>query len=328
MNNLMNNIFWWAMTFMLSASMHASASSQASNTTPARELKKLTLMLEWFVNPNHAPIIIAQENGYFEDLDLKVDIQEPADPNLPPKLVAAEKVDLSVYYQPGLIRGAANNLPLVWAGTLVATPLDGLLVLDDGPIQSLKDMKGKTIGLNIAGIEHAILDTLFEPYGFGAGDVELINVGWNLSSSLMSGQVDAIMGAYRNFELNQLAINGNKGRMFYYEENNIPPYDELIFIANSKKNDKDAIRRFLRAIEMATQYIVNNPEKSWKIFRDYSPRKLDNELNRRAWFDTISRFDLRPAARDTARYQAFADYLQKKGELKVRVNSKDYMLDF
>ena len=73
---------------------------------------------------------------------------------------------------------------------------------------------------------------------------------------------------------------------------------------------------------------MNNPEKSWEIFRDYSPKKLDNELNRRAWFDTISRFDLRPAARDAGRYQAFADYLQENGELKAKVNSQDYMLDF
>ncbi len=328
MKKLMKHTFLWAMALMLSVSLHASASSQAAVTKPASELKELTLMLEWFVNPDHGPIIIAQENGYFEDQGLKVDIQEPADPNLPPKLVAAEKVDLAVYYQPSLIHGVANGLPLAWAGTLVATPLDGLLVLDDGPIKSLKDMKGKTIGLNIGGIENAILDTLFEPYGFGAKDVKLVNVGWNLSSSLMSGRVDAIMGAYRNFELNQLAIEGRKGRMFYYEENNIPPYDELIFIANSKKNDKDAIRRFLRAIELGTQYIVNNPEKSWEIFRDYSPKKLDNELNRRAWFDTISRFDLRPAARDAGRYQAFADYLQENGELKKPINSDKFMLDF
>ncbi|USE37186.1 ABC transporter substrate-binding protein [Endozoicomonas sp. SCSIO W0465] len=328
MKKLIQYTVLWAMTLMLSFSLHASTSSRASDTESAKALKELTLMLEWFVNPDHGPIIIARENGYFEDLGLKVNIQEPADPNLPPKLVAAEQVDLAVYYQPSLTHAVANGLPLIWAGTLVGTPLDGLLVLEDGPIKSLNDMKGKTIGLNIGGIENAFLNTLFAPYGFGAGDVKLVNVGWNLSSSLMSGRVDAIMGAYRNFELNQLAIEGHKGRMFYYEENNIPPYDELIFIANSKKHDKDAIRRFLRAIELGTQYIVNNPEKSWAIFRDYSPKKLDNELNRRAWFATISRFDLRPAAKDTGRYQAFADYLQEHGELEETVNAVDFMITF
>ena len=73
---------------------------------------------------------------------------------------------------------------------------------------------------------------------------------------------------------------------------------------------------------------MNNPEKSWEIFRDYSPEKLDNELNRRAWFDTISRFDLRPAAKDAGRYQAFADYLQASGELKTEVNRQNLFLYF
>lgn len=312
--------------FLFMLSLVFTISINASENT-AKQPEELSLMLEWFVNPNHGPIIIAQQNGYFRDQGLAVNIQEPADPNLPPKLVASKKVDLAVYYQPNLISSAADGLPLAWAGTLVATPLDGVTVLDKSPIKSLKDMKGKIIGfVSTSHLENAILDTLFEPYDFDSKDVKLVNVGWNLSSSLMSGRVDAIMGGYRNFELNQLAMEGEKGRMFYYEENNVPPYDELIFIANSKKNDKDAIRRFLRAIEMGAQYIVNNPEKSWEIFRDYSPNKLDNKLNRRAWFDTIPRLDLRPAAQDVARYQAFADFLQRKGELKERVDATTFML--
>ncbi|WP_422136632.1 ABC transporter substrate-binding protein [Endozoicomonas sp. ALD040] len=299
----------------------------ASSLSFAQPVKELNLMLEWFVNPDHGPIVIARQNGYFRDQGLKVNIQEPADPNLPPKLVAAGDVDLAVYYQPSLTRGVANGLPLAWAGTLVATPLDGLIVLEDGPIQSLKDMKGKTIGLNIGGNENAFLDTLFKPYGFSSKDIKMVNVGWNLSSSLMSGRVDAIMGAYRNFELNQLAIEGRQGKMFYYEENGIPPYDELIFIANSKKHDKQVIRKFLRAIELGTQFIVNNPQASWEIFRDYSPKKLDNELNQRAWFDTVSRFALRPSARDTGRYDRFARFLEAHGDLKNIPEAKDYMLN-
>ncbi|MGI9279060.1 MAG: ABC transporter substrate-binding protein [Endozoicomonas sp.] len=299
----------------------------ATSLSYAKSDKDLNLMLEWFVNPDHGPIVIAQENGYFKDQGLKVNIQEPADPNLPPKLVAAGDVDLAVYYQPSLIHGVVNGLSLAWAGTLVATPLDGLIVLKDGPIKSLKDMKGKTIGLNMGGNENAILDTLFKPYGFSSKDIKMVNVGWNMSSSLLSGRVDAIMGAYRNFELNQLAIEGHQGKMFYFEENGIPPYDELIFIANSKKSDKEAIRRFLRAIELGTQFIVNNPEESWKIFRDYSPKKLDNELNKRAWFDTVSRFALRPAAKDTGRYNRFAKFLEDHGDLKNIPPAKEYMLD-
>ena len=303
----------------------AAAINKESNVKD-KDIKELTLMLEWFVNPDHGPIIIAEKKGYFAQEGVKVSIQEPGDPSIPPKMVAAGDTDLAVYYQPSLTHGVAGGMPLAWAGTLVATPLDGLIVLEDGPIKSLKDLKGKTIGLSMHGNEKAFLDTMFKPYGFGTEDVKLVNVGWNLSSSLMTRRVDTIMGAYRNFELNQLAIEGKKGKMFPYEEHNVPPYDELIYIANSKKHNKEAIRRFLRATELATQFIVNHPKQSWELFKSYNPKQLDNELNKRAWIDTIPHFALRPAAKDVGRYQRFSDFLQKFGGVEKAPKASEYML--
>ncbi len=290
------------------------------------DVKELNLMLEWFVNPDHGPIIIAKQKGYFDQVGVKVKIQEPADPNLPPKLVAAGDVDLAVYYQPSLIHGVERGLPLIWAGTLIANTLDGVIVLNNGPIKSLGDLKGKTIGMSSNGTEFPKLDEIFKPYGFSSKDIKVVNVGWNLSSSLMSGQVDAVVGAYRNFEMNVLAMHGAKGKMFYYEENGVPPYDELIFIANKNKNDKEAIRRFLRGVELGTQFIANNPEEAWKIFRDYNPKQLDNELNKRAWFDTVPYFAKRPAAVDIGRYDHFTRFLRSHGSIKKELNAKDYMI--
>lgn len=289
--------------------------------------KELTLMLEWFVNPDHGPIIVAQQKGYFEQEGVKVTIQEPADPDLPPKLVATGDVDLAVYYQPSLIQAVSEGLPLAWAGTLIATPLDGLIVLQDGPIKSLADLKGKTIGFSVNGSEKAILDTMFKQYGFGYDDIKMVNVGWNLSSSLMTGRIDALLGAYRNFELNSLKLHKKPGKMFYVEEHGVPPYDELIFIANSKTADKEAIRRFLRAVERGVQFIANNQEAGWQIFRDSRPDVLDNDLNRLAWQDTADRFALRPAAVDKGRYLRYAQFLRKFGEIEKMPDLGRMMLE-
>ena len=132
----------------------------------------------------------------------------------------------------------------------------------------------------------------------------MINVNFSLSPSLMSGQVDAVIGAFRNFELNQMDIEGVPGRCFYIEEEGVPPYDELIYVANPETMDRDMIARFLAATEKATQYIVNNPEKSWENFAATSP-ELQDELNARAWVDTLPRFALRPAGFDAGRYARF-----------------------
>lgn len=282
--------------------------------SPAMAADKITLILDWFVNPDHGPVIIADELGYFEEAGLEVEIIAPADPSDPPKMVAAGQAELGVSYQPQLHLQVAEGLPLVRVGTLIGTPLNCLLVLEDGPVKSIADLKGRKIGFSVAGVEEALLTAMLGTAGLGLGDIEMVNVNWSLSPAVMSGQVDAVIGAYRNFELNQMEIEGVKGRCFYPEELGLPVYDELIYVANPERMNADQINRFLDATAKATQYIVNHPEKSFEIFAG-TAAELDDELNKRAWKDTFARFALRPAALDHARYARFEAFLNEAGLL-------------
>ena len=287
------------------------------NTAIADE--KITLLLDWFINPDHGPVIIANEKGIFKEEGLEVEIISPANPADPPKLVAAGKADIAISYQPQLHMQVHEGLPLVRVGTLVATPLNCLLVLKDGPIKKLSDLKNKKIGYSISGMEQALLSAILKKANVDKNEVEYINVNWSLSPALMSKQVDAVIGAYRNFELNQMEIEGVEGKCFYIEEEGVPPYDELIFIVNNQNINKKILIKFLNAIEKATQYIINHPEESWKIFAN-SSKELNNELNRKAWFDTIPRFALRPAALDKGRYNRFEEFLYVEGLINKKLS--------
>ncbi|MBT26312.1 ABC transporter substrate-binding protein [Thalassobius sp. S69A] len=291
---------------------HLALAAALLTATPAMAADKMTLLLDWFVNPDHGPIIVAQEKGFFADQGLEVEIIAPADPSDPPKLVAAGKAELAISYQPQLHLQVAQGLPLTRVGTLVATPLNCLLVLKDGPIKDIADLKGGKIGYSVAGVEEALLTAILGKHGLSVDDIELVNVNWSLSPSLMSGQVDAVLGAYRNFELNQMEIEGVEGKCFYVEEEGVPTYDELIYVANTDQMDADKLTRFLRATELATQYIVNHPQESWQIFSGTSA-ELQDQLNEMAWADTLPRFALRPAALDSARYARFESFLAKAG---------------
>ncbi|MPZ12441.1 MAG: ABC transporter ATP-binding protein [Kiloniellaceae bacterium] len=279
---------------------------------PASAADKLTLVLDWFVNPDHGPIILAEELGYFAAEGLAVEVIAPADPSDPPKMAAAGRADLAVSYQPQLHLQVHEGLPLKRVGTLVATPLNCLLVLRDGPVETLADLKGRRVGFSVAGVEEALLATMLKRHGLSLDDVEMVNVNWSLSPALMSRQVDAVIGAFRNFELNQLEIEGVAGRCFYPEEEGVPAYDELIYVANPETMDEDKIARFLAATERAIVYMVNHPEASWEIFAG-TAAELQDELNKRAWQDTLPRFALRPAALDAGRYARFEAFLVEAG---------------
>lgn len=276
---------------------------------PARAQDKPTVLLDWFVNPDHGPLIVALKQGFFADVGIAPTFIEPADPNDPPKLVAAGKAEIAVSYQPQLHMQAAAGLPLVRFATLVATPLTTVLALDGGPVKTLADLKGRKVGFSVGGFEQAVLGAMLAGAGLSADDVELVNVNFALSPALLAGRVAAVVGAYRNFELNQLAIEGHKGLAFYPEEHGVPAYDELILVANTRLKDSDLLPRFVAALERGTQWIVNRPEESFAVFAAYKSG-LDDELNRRAWRDTVARFALRPAALDRGRYLRFAEFLK------------------
>ncbi len=274
--------------------------------------EKLTVLLDWFVNPDHAPIFVAQEKGFFKEKGLELEIIAPSNPNDPPKLVAAQKADIAVSYQHQHHMQVDQGLPLVRIATLVATPLNSLVVLADGDIDSLADLEGKTIGYSVGGFETVLLKVMLEGAGLTLDDIKLVNVNFSLSPSLFTGQTDAVIGAFRNFELNQMDIEKRPGKAFFVEEHGIPAYDELILIAHRDRVGDDALRRFVDALEQGVQYLINHPEESWALFIRGSRQNLDDELNRRAWRDTLPRFALRPGALDINRYENFARFLQEQ----------------
>ncbi|WP_428688519.1 ABC transporter substrate-binding protein [Roseibium sp.] len=295
-------------------------------SAPAQAAEKLTVLLDWFTNPDHAPVITAQTMGFFEAEGLEVEIVEPADPAMPPKLVAAGQGDIAISYQPTMHAHAEEGLPLMRIGTLVETPLNSLIVLKDGPIKDLKDLKGKTVGFSVSGFEDAMLGQMLRSAGLSVDDVELINVNFSLSPALMSGQVDAVIGAYRNFELTQMEIEGKPGKAFFPEENGVPVFDELIYVVNKDKTGDPRFAKFLAAVEAATIFLTNHPEEAWNAFIEAYPN-LNDELNKRAWADTLPRFAKRPAALDAGRYRRFAEFMAEAGLIKEVVPVETYAVE-
>jgi len=258
----------------------------------ANASEKITVVLDWFVNPDHGPLYVALEKGFFSERGLDVEIHVPSNPNDPPKFAAAKKVEIAVSYQP-----------------------QHHLHFDDSDIKSPMDLKGKTVGYSISGFETVLLKVMLERQGLSLNDINLVNVNFSLSPSLIAGSTDAVIGAYRNFELNQMDIVGRPGRAFYVEEYGIPFYDELVLVAHRDYVQDPKLRKFVDALEAGVQFLVNHPEEGWKLFIR-GRKDLDNKLNRLAWRDTLPRFALRPGALDRARYQRFAEFLKKHGMIK------------
>lgn len=287
---------------------------------------KLTVMLDWFLNPDHAPIMVAEQIGAFKEQGLDVDVVPPSDPSLPPRLVAAKQADLAVSYQPELYLYADQGLPLVRVGTLVSSPLNTVLVLGSSNIKTMADFKGKKIGYSTSGIEEATFGTMLKKGGLSLSDVTMVNVNFALVSALMSGQVDGVIGGYRNFEANELREHGANPTVFNIEDNGIPAYDELVILANKDNVGDPRIKKFLVALKKGTEYLLAHPDETWATFAKDHP-DLNNELNKTAWKETLPMFAKDPAALDTARYAAYGKFLFDNKLIKADLPVSDYAVE-
>ncbi|KAF6660246.1 ABC transporter substrate-binding protein [Enterobacteriaceae bacterium EKM102V] len=279
----------------------------AAFATPLQAMEKLTLVLDWYINPDHAPIMVAQQTGAFAAEGLEVSIIPPSDPALPPRLVAAKQADLAITYQPQLHFFADRGLPLMRVGTLINTPLNTLITLDRS-IKSPGALKGKRIGYSVSGIEQATLATMLSHEGVKADQVRLINVNFQLTSALLTGKVDAVIGGYRNIEALEMKDQGKDPVVFNVEDYGVPAYDELIIVAHRDEAHSEKIRKFLRALKKGNATLQAQPEASWQRFARAHP-ELNTPLNHQSWIATLPLFAADPAKLDRARYQAYEQFL-------------------
>jgi putative hydroxymethylpyrimidine transport system substrate-binding protein len=189
-------------------------------------------------------------------------VQTPSDPSLPLKLVAAGKIDLAVSYEPEVLLARNQNLPLVSVAALVQRPLTSIVSVGSKHITSPADLKGKRIGTAGIPYQHAYLTTILARAGVPESSVKEINVGENLIPAMLSGRVDATLGAYWNVEAVQLAQLHKHPNVIHMEQVGVPNYDELVVVVrkNTIVNHPDLVRRFVQALGRGYEAVRRNPQ--------------------------------------------------------------------
>ena len=126
------------------------------------------------------------------------------------------------------------------------------------------------------------------------------------------------------FELNQLKLEKEEGKVFLPEDYGVPKYDELIVVANKDNVSQVKFKNFVKSLQEATIYLKENPEESWKAFVSYKPKELDNELNRLAWKDTLPYLAQNPAIFDKIIYEQMALFMKENKLIKTLPNLDEY----
>ena len=253
--------------------------------------KQVELMLDYFPNADHAGIYAAQAGGDFEQAGLDVAIRQPPDPAAPIKQVAAGRVDLAISYEPEVLRARDQGLPVVSVAAIVQKPLTSIISLPEAKIRGPADLEGKTVGT--AGIDYqsAYLRTILLEAGVPPRTVKERNVGFSLTPALLTGRVDAVLGAFWNYEGTELRLKGKRPRIIRMDQAGVPTYNELVLVANERTLDRDAetIRVFIGAVSRGTRDLRQDPDQAIDGLLEANP-DLDPELQRAAVKVTLPLF--------------------------------------
>jgi putative hydroxymethylpyrimidine transport system substrate-binding protein len=241
--------------------------------------QSLRLTLDWFPNPDHVGIYEAEEQGYFRDAGLNVEIQTPSDPAAPIKQVAAGQTDLAISYEPEVLLAREQGLDVKAVAALVDRPLTSLIWLGKSGIKRLGDLRGKTIATAGIPYQEAYLKTILARANLSPSDVKAVNVGQGLLPAILSGRAQAMLGGFSNIEGVDLKLRHKAPTVTPVDKLGVPPYDELVLVAKDSavEDDSEAIRLFLAALSRGTAAAEGHPNQATQALLDANP-----DLDRKA----------------------------------------------
>ncbi len=245
------------------------ATSEEGAPTSCESLTPVTLLLDWFPNPDHVALYVTEAKGYWETECLDVTIQPPSDPTDPPKLVSLGSVELGVSYQPEMFFQVPAGLKIKAVAALVPNTLNSMMWLEDGPISTLADLAGKTVAEPGFGSNRFYLNAIFQANNIDPSSVQVVAVKTALSQALISGAADAVIGAYGNIEGEQMAYEGHKPVITRLSSIGVPNYDELVIIASAERLESDSayqqmVRAFLAGLAKGNADAIADPAFSEK----------------------------------------------------------------
>lgn len=310
--------------------------SKNNASSQTQKLEDVDIVLDWYPNALHSFIYAAIENGYYKEEGLNVNIKFPSNPTDPLTLPAAGKATIGIYYQPDIVIARANEkVPVKSIGALVHTPLNVIISLKEKNINSPKELSGKTVGFSGNPLNVEYVKTMVKEDGGDPNSVNIIDVGFELLSSMVTKKVDATTGGLINHEVPVLRHEGHEVNYFDPSKYGVPNYYEAVFVTsdNTLKEKPETLKKFLRASKKGFEYTKNNPDKSLKILMDNQQKDnfpLIDSVEKESISILLPKMESQNEpflCQDKKVWEQNINWLYEKGMLKEKVNPEDFYVN-
>lgn len=234
------------------------------------EPRTIEVSMNDYDGPEAAGFLMARANGYFEDVGLAVATGSPANPSRPVRYVLSEISDLGVSHMPQIAIAQANGKPIVAVGSVISRPTAAMIWLPKSGIESISDLKGKTVAIPGLPFQEDLLRSVLENAGLRLSDVKLKLVSYKSVQVLASGKADAIFGVSANVQGAELRALGLKPVITPVQNFGVPPYDELVLFARRDRaaGEPQLIRHVLAGLRRGTAAALRNPRRAVEVVQN------------------------------------------------------------
>jgi putative hydroxymethylpyrimidine transport system substrate-binding protein len=314
-----------AVVALIALALGLAACGEKSDDTTGGATEPLSLTLDFYPNPDHAGIYMAQKLGYFADAGLDVSIHTPSDPAAPIKQVAAGQTDLAISYEPEVLLAREQGLDVIAVGAIVDRPLTSLIWLKKSGIDGVAGLRGKTIATAGIPYQDAYLKTILARAKLTPSDVDTVNVGYGLLPALVGGRAQAMLGGFSNVEGVDLRLSGKDPVVTPVDKLGVPTYDELVLVANRKRLEEDPqrIRLFLGALARGTAAAVKSPAATTEALLAANS-DLDPKLTKAEVAATLPLLSKR-GTMNPAEWKVFIAWMNENGLISSRPSTAEVL---
>lgn len=256
------------------------AKKEENEKEDSKELKKVTLMLDWTPNTNHTGIYVAQEKGYFKDRGLDVTIKTPGEVNAD-QLVAVNKVQFGISAQEQVTQARTEGIPVKSIGAIIQHNTSGFMSLKDKNITSPKDYVNKTYGGWGAPVEEPMIQAVMKKDGADAKDVKIVNIGDTDFFNASKKNIDFswVYYGWTGIEAETRGVPVNMQYLIDYDTN--LDYYTPVIISNEKylAENGEVAKEFMGAVREGYEFSIKHDEESAEILMKQVPElKEQKEL--------------------------------------------------
>lgn len=266
--------------FIGALSLMAGCSTDDKAQQNQKQLRDVTVLLDWYPNTNHTGMYIALDKGYYAEKGLNVKITNPTEGGSA-DLIAANKAEFGISYQEQVTyaRTADNPLPVVAVAAIIQHNTSGFAAPVEKGIETPKDFEDKIYGGFGTLLEEKMLSALMEKEGADFTKLRIVNIGSadfftsvqkTVDFSWIYYGWDGVAAELRDFPINFIKLQDLDSSLDFYTP---------VIIVNEGliEKDEELIRKFLRATAKGYEYCIENPEDAVKSLLNASP-ETDEEL--------------------------------------------------